>query len=166
MLRRRDDLIVALQPPGQRGDRHAGGAVRVFAGRFAGRAEIGNDCEIRQPERQLYDNGGSGRGRPPPLRGRASVVHHGRDAVRQVHTRVDKPTAGTHHLMEGFVPPIIVGMRGRGIVSAGLCCSITFSSSVIRETRSAARCSGRKIRIPIGRGRYLAYAHRGERAQD
>lgn len=49
-------------------------------------------------------------------------------------------------------------MGGRKIVERGVPPLENLLSSVIGETRSAARCSGRKIGIPIGLWRGLAYA--------
>ena len=142
--------------------------------RFAGRAEIASDCEIRRPERQamiavvVITTVGAGMHRLP-VWGRASVApsseaNQGPDAARPVHHRGCSQTeASTRHPVEGFIPSITGGGCRAANASAAFCRSGTLLSSVIRETRSEAtlvapqhRDSDRAPAMPGPR-------HRGER---
>jgi hypothetical protein len=103
--------------PGQRGDRQCGRLGTGLRRRFAGRAEIASDCEIRRPEARRYngsgDNDGSGGGAPPTCMGGGPQWPHLQRPIKDptrcapVHARgCPKPMASTRHLMEGFIPPI------------------------------------------------------------
>ena len=136
--------------------------------RFAGRAEIASDCEIRRPEHRAMIAVvviTTGRGAPPPCMGAGCSgpifgANQGRDAVRPVHApRLPPNRWPRRHLMEGL-HSINHGRGNRATKSPA-------RHSAAREPSCRAssakpdpklRSSRRNIGTPIGRRRGPACA--------
>ena len=158
--------VVALQAAHE-AHAHARGQERILAVGFlsAPPARIAEDIDVGRPEGQALVAAVFATPQGLVVLGARFVADRSRHLVHQRHVegrgqadglREHRRAARARHAVQRLVPPVVGGQPRRSIAGAAFCICAAFSSSVMRDTRSAARSSKLQRGVQVRRrGRAL-----------